>query len=76
MGAVAIVICMWMYIGSFFITAMTMVAVAFSLCVAYFLYTVVFNLRFFPFMNVLACVVATGKQYNVLQEISGRNELM
>ncbi|XP_054271715.1 protein dispatched isoform X2 [Macrosteles quadrilineatus] len=60
MGAVFVLGCMWVYTGSFFITVMTIIAIAFSLGVAYFIYTLIFELHFFPFMNLLASIVAVG----------------
>lgn len=60
MGAVFVLGCMWVYTGSFFITIMTIIAIAFSLGVAYFIYTLIFELHFFPFMNLLASIVAVG----------------
>ncbi|KAK7868686.1 hypothetical protein R5R35_006977 [Gryllus longicercus] len=59
-GGLFVLICMWMYTSSIFITAMTVIAIAFSLGISYFMYTLVFELRFFPFMNLLASIVAVG----------------
>ncbi|XP_036309270.1 protein dispatched homolog 1 isoform X2 [Pipistrellus kuhlii] len=61
--AIAIVIVllvMCVYTRSVFITLMTMFAVISSLIVAYFLYRVVFNFEFFPFMNLTALVILVG----------------
>ncbi|CAK6442217.1 unnamed protein product [Pipistrellus nathusii] len=61
--AIAIVIVllvMCVYTRSAFITLMTMFAVISSLIVAYFLYRVVFNFEFFPFMNLTALVILVG----------------
>ena len=60
-GGTFILVCMWLYIGSLFVTIMTVVAIIFSLGISYFMYTLVFELNFFPFMNLLATVVAIGK---------------
>uniref|UniRef100_A0A1B0GM14 SSD domain-containing protein n=1 Tax=Phlebotomus papatasi TaxID=29031 RepID=A0A1B0GM14_PHLPP len=57
LGGIFIVVCMWMYTASLFVTAMTIVAIVFSLGVSYFIYTLIFELSFFPFMNLLAVVV-------------------
>lgn len=57
-----VLICMWLYIKSLFLTIMTIIVIIFSLSISYFMYTLVFELRFFPFMNLLATVVAIGKQ--------------
>ncbi|XP_072020226.1 protein dispatched homolog 1-like [Amphiura filiformis] len=57
--AVAVVIIMW-YTGSLFITAMTILNIGMSFTVAYFLYKVVFQLSFFPFVNILTLVLLIG----------------
>ena len=51
---------MWWYTASIFLTLMAIVSVVFSLAVAYFVYTFVFELDFFPFMNLLAAVIVVG----------------
>lgn len=61
MGALFVLCCMWIYTGSLFITLMTIIAIGFSLGIAYFIYTLVFEMHFFPFMNLLASIVAVGK---------------
>lgn len=61
--AIAIVIVllvMCVYTKSLFITLMTMFAIISSLIVSYFLYRVVFNFEFFPFMNLTALVILVG----------------
>ncbi|XP_068397877.1 protein dispatched homolog 1 isoform X1 [Eschrichtius robustus] len=61
--AIAIVIVlsvMCVYTKSMFITLMTMFAVISSLIVSYFLYRVVFNFEFFPFMNLTALIILVG----------------
>uniref|UniRef100_A0A0A9XAS5 Protein dispatched 1 n=2 Tax=Lygus hesperus TaxID=30085 RepID=A0A0A9XAS5_LYGHE len=59
-GAICVLLTMWMYTGSFFITFMTVLAIGYSLGVSYFIYRLVFGFKFFPFMNMLASVVAIG----------------
>lgn len=61
LGGLFVMICMWLYTKSFIIMVMTFVAIVFSLGIAYFVYTLIFELPFFPFMNVLAVVVIVGK---------------
>lgn len=61
LAAGVILIFMWMYTSSFFITVMTLVAIAFSLGIAYFLYTLIFKIKFFPFMNLLTSVIIVGE---------------
>ena len=45
---------------SFFLTLATAASIAFSLGLAYALYTLVLRIKFFPFMNILASVIAVG----------------
>ncbi|XP_063707430.1 protein dispatched isoform X2 [Culicoides brevitarsis] len=59
-GALFVIICMWLYTSSLFITTMTIAAIFFSLGISYFLYTLVFKINFFPFMNVMAVVIIIG----------------
>ncbi|KAM6166682.1 protein dispatched homolog 1 isoform 1-T2 [Erethizon dorsatum] len=57
-GIVLLVMCV--YTKSMFITLMTMFAIISSLIVSYFLYRVVFNFEFFPFMNLTALIILVG----------------
>lgn len=59
-GLIFIVICMWFYTESLFLTVMTIIGIIFSLGISYFIYTLVFEIDFFPFMNILATVVVIG----------------
>lgn len=59
-GAVLVCTCMWWYTASLFLTLMAIVSVVLSLAVAYFVYTFIFELDFFPFMNLLAAVIVVG----------------
>ncbi len=59
--AVSIIfIFMWLYTTSLFITTMAIINVIITLEVAYFLYTYVLGIKFFPFMNILAVVIVIG----------------
>ncbi|KAJ4929490.1 hypothetical protein JOQ06_005097 [Pogonophryne albipinna] len=61
--AIAIVIVllvMCVYTRSIFITLMTIIAIISSLIVSYFLYRMVFNFEFFPFMNLTALIILVG----------------
>lgn len=60
-GGIFVLLCMWAYTGSFFITVMTLIAIVFSLGISYFMYSLVFELNFFPFMNLLASIVVVGE---------------
>lgn len=59
-GVVSVLVCMWIYTESLFLTIMTIIAIVFSLGISYFMYTLVFELTFFPFMNLLAAIVVIG----------------
>ncbi|XP_077443133.1 protein dispatched homolog 1 [Stigmatopora argus] len=61
--AIAIIIVllvMCVYTRSVFITLMTIIAIISSLIVSYFLYRMVFNFEFFPFMNLTALIILVG----------------
>ncbi|KAL3226186.1 hypothetical protein MRX96_025221 [Rhipicephalus microplus] len=60
LAGVTVLAAMWAYTQSFLVTAVTCMAVVFSLGTAYFLYTTVFRISFFPFMNVLTLTIAIG----------------
>uniref|UniRef100_A0A4W2IMS6 Protein dispatched homolog 1 n=1 Tax=Bos indicus x Bos taurus TaxID=30522 RepID=A0A4W2IMS6_BOBOX len=57
---VIVLLVMCIYTRSMFITLMTMFAIISSLIVSYFLYRVVFNFEFFPFMNLTALIILVG----------------
>ncbi|KAG7460759.1 hypothetical protein MATL_G00202190 [Megalops atlanticus] len=57
---VIVLVVMCVYTRSIFITLMTMFAIISSLIVSYFLYRVVFNFEFFPFMNLTALIILVG----------------
>ncbi|XP_030628583.1 protein dispatched homolog 1 [Chanos chanos] len=57
---VIVLVVMCIYTRSVFITLMTMFAIISSLIVSYFLYRVVFNFEFFPFMNLTALIILVG----------------
>lgn len=59
-GAAIVFLLMWWYTASLFLTFMAVTSIALSLAVAYFIYTFVFELEFFPFMNLLAAVIVVG----------------
>lgn len=69
LGGIFVVISMWLYTKSLFVTLMTVVAVIFSLGIAYFIYTLIFELSFFPFMNLLAVIVVVGKFWVFYEEV-------
>ncbi|KOC67518.1 Protein dispatched [Habropoda laboriosa] len=59
-GFAFVTICIWAYTGSLLLTITTIIAVIFSLGISYALYTLVLHIKFFPFMNLLAIIVAVG----------------
>lgn len=60
LGATFVMFSIWIYTSSLFVTFMTLLLILFSLGIAYFVYMLVFEISFFPFMNVLAAVVIVG----------------
>jgi len=57
---VLIALTILVYTRSFFITFAAICAIFYALTLAYFIYTFLFRIAFFPFMNVLAAVIAIG----------------
>ncbi|XP_063821060.1 protein dispatched [Ostrinia nubilalis] len=60
LGGIFVFIGVWFYTKSVILTVLLFTAIAYSLGIAYFLYVYVFNLEFFPFMNLLVIVVVIG----------------
>ena len=56
-GTVAIFMVVWMVTSSIFITVMTFLAMFWSLELAYFLYVFVFEVPFFPYMNLVTVLL-------------------
>lgn len=61
LGAMCILYCILIYTNSILITLSTVVANTLSIGVAYFIYQVVLQLPYFPFMNLLAIIIIVGK---------------
>ncbi|OAD58699.1 Protein dispatched like protein 1, partial [Eufriesea mexicana] len=59
-GFAFVTVCIWAYTGSLLLTVTTITAVIFSLGISYAFYTLVLHIKFFPFMNLLAIIVAVG----------------
>ncbi|XP_046428541.1 protein dispatched [Neodiprion fabricii] len=59
-GFAFVTVCIWAYTSSIILTVTTILAVLFSLGISYAFYTLVLRINFFPFMNLLAIVVAVG----------------
>ncbi|KAG5669714.1 hypothetical protein PVAND_000009 [Polypedilum vanderplanki] len=60
LGFLFVLICMWLYTSSFFVTINTVFAIILSLGLSYFIYNMIFKLKFFPFMNLLVLIVIVG----------------
>lgn len=61
LGCMCILYCILIYTNSILITLSTVIANALSIGVAYFIYQVVLQLPYFPFMNLLAIIIIVGK---------------
>ncbi|KAG7174801.1 protein dispatched homolog 1-like isoform X2 [Homarus americanus] len=59
-GGGVVVLLMWCYTGSLFITVVTITTVACALVIAYFMYIFIYEITFFPYMNILTTVIAIG----------------
>lgn len=59
-GCVSVIFIIWVYVGSIFVTAMTMVSIILSMVVAFFLYHVIYRIPFFPFINVITAILIIG----------------
>lgn len=62
-GGGVVLLLMWCYTGSLFITVITITTVASALIIAYFMYIFIYEIAFFPYMNVLTTVIAVGEEY-------------
>ena len=59
-GVGMIILIIWLYTGSLFVTLMTMMNMVMSLVWSYFLYRVVIKISFFPFINILTVILLLG----------------
>lgn len=60
-GGGAVVVLMWGYTGSLFITLVTVSTVVGAISLAYIMYTFIFEINFFPYVNILTTIIAIGK---------------
>eukprot|EP00794_Sanderia_malayensis_P009074 gene9074-10042_t len=61
MLAVFLILClMWAYSGSLFISVMGFSSVGFAIILSYWIYTVIFGLSFFPFLNIMTAIFVVG----------------
>lgn len=59
-ASIIIILCILAFTQSFFLTTAVVLAIFFGIANAYALYTFVFGINFFPFMNVLAVIISVG----------------
>ncbi|XP_061749781.1 protein dispatched homolog 1-like [Nerophis ophidion] len=59
-AVVLVLLIMAVYTRSALITLMTIIAIVSALVVSYFIYHMVFHLKFFPFLNLTACIFLVG----------------
>ncbi|XP_071510461.1 protein dispatched homolog 1-like [Diadema antillarum] len=59
-GCAFVLLVIWMYVGSLFITLMTVLGMIMAMVVAYFLYHTIFRVPFFGFINVVTVVLVIG----------------
>ncbi|XP_072401533.1 protein dispatched isoform X1 [Diabrotica undecimpunctata] len=59
-GALFVFCCIWFYTESLILTLVSAVIIFMTLNIAYFVYAVVLDINFFPFMNLLTVVVVLG----------------
>lgn len=62
LGAMFILYCTLIYTNSIIITVSTVFANFAAISIAYFVYQFVFQLSYFPFMNLLAIIIIVGKK--------------
>lgn len=63
LGSFSILLCILVYTNSIIITMSTVFADLFAISIAYFVYQFVFQLPYFPFMNLLAIVIIVGTKH-------------
>ena len=59
-GLLMIFLSVWSFTTSLTVTMACITSIGYSLGLAYFTYTFILRLSFFPFMNILAVVIALG----------------
>lgn len=55
-----VMVVLWLYTGSFLLTSLVGLIVVSSLVIAYFIYSVMLDITFFPFLNILTAVFLVG----------------
>ena len=57
---VLVVVLIWIYSSSFFIGLMTLLCIIFTLIITYFVYGRIFDMDFFPFLNMVTLIFIVG----------------
>ena len=60
LGVSIIILVIWLYTSSLFVTIMSILDVVMAMTLSYFLYTVVYGIHFFPFLNILTSILLLG----------------
>lgn len=60
LGGIFVLLSMWLYTSSLFVTISTVIAIVLALGISYSFYMMVLQLKFFPFMNLLVLIVVVG----------------
>lgn len=66
LGAMFILYCILIYTNSIIITLSTVFANFFAISIAYFVYEFIYQLPYFPFMNLLAIIIIVGESIFIL----------
>lgn len=67
-GSFSILLCILVYTNSIIITMSTVFADFAAISIAYFVYQFVFQLPYFPFMNLLAIIIIVGTNIHTLHD--------
>ena len=57
---ILVVVFIWFFSGSLFIALMTLGCIIFALLISYFVYGRIFNMNFFPFLNMVTLIFIVG----------------
>ena len=60
LAMIVVFLIMWFFMGSFILTFCSLICVIYATALSYFLYTRVFQLDFFPFLNITTLVFLVG----------------
>ena len=57
---VLVVMSIWIYSSSLFVGVMTLSCITLAMVISYFVYSRIFNMEFFPFLNMLTLILIVG----------------